>query len=78
MTRRRASRYRAQRCKTQRRHRRQRGGDYSDPAYATTETIGGVPITRNPVVVLGNRVLSLKDYKDYVERGATEQIGPDE
>ena len=61
-----------------RRYRKQRGGSYNDPKDATVETIGGVPITRNPTVVLGNRVLSLKEFKDYVERGATDQIGPDD
>ncbi len=64
--------------KVRQQRRRQRGGSYNDPKDATVQTIGGVPITRDPTVVLGNRVLTLKEFKDYVERGETDQLGPDD
>jgi hypothetical protein len=62
-------------ARTQRR-RRQRGGSYTDPRDATVNTVAGVPITKNPVVVIGNKTMSYKDFQDLVERAATEQIDP--
>lgn len=60
----------------QRTQRRQRGGSYTNPKDATVRTIAGVPVTANATVVMGNEVMSLKQFNAKVEAAATGQLDP--